>query len=176
MALIIVEREFAEPQVFETLQAIEDGKAWCLEMHAVTFLRSYFSIDRRRMACLYDAPDAEAVRQSQDQAGLPYTRVWVPDTTEGPAVEPLDDQTHVLVVDRAFDAPMTSAVMEEAARTSGWCLKMYRVRRIATHLSKDGTHGMCVLLAPDAESVRRAHALSGLPYERVWAAQVKRRE
>jgi len=33
---------------------------------------------------------------------------------------------------------------------------------------------MCLYLAPDAESVRRVQLTAGLPFERVWAAQVFR--
>jgi hypothetical protein len=42
----------------------------------VRFLQSLFSLDRRRMLCLYAAPDAEAVRHAQRGAGLPFERIW----------------------------------------------------------------------------------------------------
>jgi hypothetical protein len=42
----------------------------------VSFLRSYFAIDGRRMLCLYEAPDVESVRFANRQAGLPFDRVW----------------------------------------------------------------------------------------------------
>ena len=57
-------------------QAIEDAGAWCLETHRVKFARTFFSLDRTRMICLYQAPDAEAVRMAQRQAGMPMERVW----------------------------------------------------------------------------------------------------
>jgi hypothetical protein len=75
-AQVIVARRFAEPVTFEAIQAIEDAGAWCLETRAVHFLCSYFSRDRRRMLCLYQAPDAESVRQAQHQAGMPVDAVW----------------------------------------------------------------------------------------------------
>lgn len=75
-ANVMVERRFAEPVTVEELQAKEDAAAWCLEQHQVTFLRTFFSADRRRMLCLYHAPDAESVRQAQRQAGMPLDRVW----------------------------------------------------------------------------------------------------
>ena len=57
-------------------QQAEDAAAWCLELYKVTFLRTYFSADRKRMLCLYQAPDAESVRLSQQQAKMPFERVW----------------------------------------------------------------------------------------------------
>jgi hypothetical protein len=60
--LAVAERSFAEPVRFEDIQAIEESGAWCLTVHAVEYIRSYFAIDRRRMLCLYTAPDVEAVR------------------------------------------------------------------------------------------------------------------
>ena len=74
--LIAVERSFAEPQQFEPLQAAEDAARWCLDMHEVSFVKTFFALDGRRMICLYQAPDAEAVRRSQRMAGLPFDTVY----------------------------------------------------------------------------------------------------
>jgi hypothetical protein len=57
------------------VQAIEDANAHCLEAHRVRFMRTFFSSDRRRMACLYLAPDAESVRIAQRQATMPVDSV-----------------------------------------------------------------------------------------------------
>lgn len=73
---IVVQRVFDSPAVIDELQAQEDAHGWCLDAHRVRFLQSLFSIDRRRMLCLYAAPDAEAVRHAQHQAGLPFEQVW----------------------------------------------------------------------------------------------------
>lgn len=76
MARVIVERLFDEPESFDDLQAQEDRFAWCLEQHRVKFIRSYFSNDRRRMVCEYEAPDAETVREVQRTAAMPFERIW----------------------------------------------------------------------------------------------------
>ncbi|WP_162623007.1 DUF4242 domain-containing protein [Billgrantia lactosivorans] len=75
-ANVIVERHFAAPVTFEAIQALEDAGGACLQNHRVRFLRTFFSLDRRRMFCLYQAPDAESVRLAQYQAGMPVTRIW----------------------------------------------------------------------------------------------------
>lgn len=83
MAIVVVERTLPAPASFEDLQAMEDAAAWCLELHSVTFKVSYFSRDRTRMICLYEAPDAEAVRKSQETAKLPFDAVWTADAYPG---------------------------------------------------------------------------------------------
>jgi hypothetical protein len=84
MALVIVERRFAAPVAFEDIQAMEDQGAWCLDAHGVTFVRTYFSQDRTRMLCLYEAPDADAVRAAQATIGMPFERVWSVGTVSTP--------------------------------------------------------------------------------------------
>lgn len=75
-AKVLVRRSFNEPTELADIQAIEDAGAWCLETHGVSFVRTCFSVDRKRMICLYRAPDAESVRLAQRQAGMPLEDVW----------------------------------------------------------------------------------------------------
>jgi len=75
-ANVAVERSFREPVELDAIQAIEDAGVRCLELRRVRFARTYFSHDRRRMVCLYQAPDAESVREAQREAGVPFDSVW----------------------------------------------------------------------------------------------------
>ena len=75
-ANVVVERNWDEPVSLEEIQAIEDAGAWCLDTHRVTFVRTFFSYDRKHMICLYRAPDAESVRLAQREAEMPVDRVW----------------------------------------------------------------------------------------------------
>jgi hypothetical protein len=83
LELVIVERSFGQPVEFEPLQAREEAGAWCLDLHRVHFLRTYFSADRCRMICLYEAPDAESVRRAQKQIEMPLDDVWTAELVEG---------------------------------------------------------------------------------------------
>lgn len=74
-ANVLVTRRFEQPVGLADIQAIEDAGAGCLENHRVRFVRTYFSTDRKRMMCLYRAPDAESVRIAQREAGMPVERV-----------------------------------------------------------------------------------------------------
>ncbi len=75
-ANVLVERSFAIPVTFEDVAAIERKGQWCLDTHRVQAVRSFFALDRKRMICLYRAPDAESVRVSQREANMPFERVW----------------------------------------------------------------------------------------------------
>jgi len=76
MAKIIVERLFEKPIEFATIQKMEDESQWCLDLYNVKFLQTFFAADKKRMICVYDAPDAEAVRSANRKAGLPFEAVW----------------------------------------------------------------------------------------------------
>lgn len=75
-ANVLVERSFDDSVTLQEIQDIEDAGIWCLEIRNVRFLRSFFSADRKRMLCLYEAPDAESVRQAQREAGVPFDEAW----------------------------------------------------------------------------------------------------
>jgi hypothetical protein len=76
MELVLVERTFSEPLDLAQLLESEKKGHWCMELHHVRFIHSYLSSDRMRMICVFEAPDAEAVRKANTTAGLPFDRVW----------------------------------------------------------------------------------------------------
>jgi len=73
---LILEREFEAPLPEEQ----HDGEAArldpCLTAHDVRWLRTYVSLDRKRMLCEFEAADAEAVRGAFRGAGVTFMRVW----------------------------------------------------------------------------------------------------
>jgi len=75
-ANVLVERNFADGVALQQIQDIEDAGIGCLESRNVRFIRTFFSADRKRMICLYEAPDAESVRQAQREAGVPFEEAW----------------------------------------------------------------------------------------------------
>jgi uncharacterized protein DUF4242 len=76
MERVIVERSFDEPIEFEALQTREEKVSWCLDQYKIRFLRSYLSSDKKRMICVYEAPDAESVRTANRLAEAPFDCVW----------------------------------------------------------------------------------------------------
>lgn len=169
MSVVLVERSFREPVEFQAFQAREGRKAACLEAHRVRFLRSYFSRDRMRMICLYEAPDAESVRLVQLKAELPFDRVWTAQVVRHAAAEPDDD---AVLVERQLDQPVDEAAIRDAVARGAWCREQYGVRIVSSYLSGDGRRTACVFGGPDAESVRQTQRQSGMPFERAWPATV----
>ena len=75
-SLAVVERCLAAPTPFDDVQAIEDAGRACFDQHDVKPLTSYFALDRRRMLCLYEAPDTQSVRSANRRAGMPFDIAW----------------------------------------------------------------------------------------------------
>ncbi len=82
MKLVIVERTMTRSVTRAELAASAASGAHCFEAHRVRLLRSLISLDGLRVLCQYEAPDAEAVRQANRKAGLPFDRVWTADVYE----------------------------------------------------------------------------------------------
>ncbi len=79
MARVMVEQVFTEP--FDDTKYAEFAKKLdpCLEVRDGMWRRSSLSLDKLRMICEFDAPDAEAVREAFRTSGLPFERVWTAD-------------------------------------------------------------------------------------------------
>ena len=170
MTLVIVERAFEAPQQYAELQAREDEVQFCFTTHRVTRLQSFLSADRRLMQCLYDAPDAEAVRTTQHAAELPVERVW-PATCVVERWQPVPAGYALVVAQRDLPPGQTlEAVAQSAARPSG-CNNRLRIKHLAAYLSLDCRRMCCIYSTPDVESVRMANREDGLPIDRAWAAQ-----
>lgn len=75
-SLALVERSFPAPVEFAAVQALEDAGSWCLDLNGIRFIGTFFARDRKRMLCLYQAPDSESVRRTNSRLELPFDRVW----------------------------------------------------------------------------------------------------
>ena len=76
MVFLIMEKEFDPPLTEEAHDGEAERLDPCLSAHGVRWVRSYVSLDRRRMICEFEAADAEAVRGSFRAAGVSFARVW----------------------------------------------------------------------------------------------------
>jgi hypothetical protein len=169
MITVVVERTFPQPVAFGDIQAVEKRGAWCLEAHGVRFLKSYFARDRRRMICLYEAPDAESVRLAERKAGVPFDEAWSAEVIHHVGPEPDAD---AIVVERLLPRPLDEAAIRNAVADGAWCLQQYGCRIVWTYLRPDGRRCLCVFGAPDAESVRQTQKRIGIPFETAWPATV----
>jgi hypothetical protein len=76
MAHLIVEQTFAAPLPPEEEYGAARRIDACLESFGARWLRSYLALDRTRMICEFEAPDAESVRTAYHTAGVAFDRVW----------------------------------------------------------------------------------------------------
>jgi hypothetical protein len=82
MARIIVERTFEAPLAQSELNAVEQRMKPCLDLYKVRRIRSYWSVDRRRMICEYEAADVASVRNVQREAGALFDCAWAAEVLE----------------------------------------------------------------------------------------------
>ncbi|HMI90371.1 MAG TPA: nickel-binding protein [Polyangiales bacterium] len=169
MSIVVVERSFAEPVEFDGVLAPE--LAECMRRRGVRASYSLLSRDRHHLVCVHEAPDAESVRVTQDEHGLPYVRVWsaaplaVPQAVSDPRYE-------LIVVQRELPEPISRELAELAARDPDGCHRRNRCTLLASLISLDGRQLLCRYSAPDAEAVRNANVQAAVPFTRAWVATV----
>jgi len=77
-----------------------------------------------------------------------------------------------VIVERVFAEPADVAALSQRFEEAKSCFVMRNVQHVRTCLARDGRRMICEYTAPDAESVRVANQLAGLPFERAWSAEV----
>jgi hypothetical protein len=170
MTLVLVERAFESPREFAELRAQEDAATFCFNTHGVKYLQSFFARDRQRLVCLFDAPDAEAVRITQRVVGLPVEHVW-PATVCVDRAPAFPAGYSLVVVQRALPPGITLEFVEEKLKATDGCNNRLRLEHVGSYLSHDCSRMCCIYYSPDLESVRVANRESDVPFERVWSAE-----
>jgi hypothetical protein len=80
--MMMVEYTFDPPATNQDFHRSEAALKPCLEARGVSWKRSYIARDRRRRICVFEAVDAEAVRNAYRSAGVKFERVWTADLEE----------------------------------------------------------------------------------------------
>ena len=73
MPIFLIERRFAED--LEASAEAADRINRINEEEGVRWLYSFLSADKRKTYCLYEAPEADAIRRAASRAGLPADAV-----------------------------------------------------------------------------------------------------
>jgi hypothetical protein len=77
MAIYVCERRFDKPLRRAVFETASTRLLPCLEAREVTWIASYFADDGLRAVCLFDAPDAESIREAVNTAGNPpFQAIW----------------------------------------------------------------------------------------------------
>jgi hypothetical protein len=178
MALVVMERDFTKPLTAADMhKAAADGRS-CMDIYRVRPLLHYLARDGARCTCLFEAPDAEAMRNVIRTAGLPAPKGLWSSTVFSASDDPHPDPPvvrngHVLaLVDRQFERPVTFDEVQAVEDAGAACLTMHRVRFLRTYFATDRQRMICLYDAPDVESVRVVNRQVGLPYEAVWGASI----
>jgi muconolactone delta-isomerase len=79
MAVYMVERDLPGIQVEQLAQAqkraIKAGKELTAQGKRVRYIRSTFVPGENKCMCLFEAPNAENVREANERAEIPFTRI-----------------------------------------------------------------------------------------------------
>ena len=171
MSLVIVETLADEPLYPDQPTDTDYRVLNCLAERSGTWRYSLLSSDRLRMICTFDAPDAEAVRQSYHRGGGAFNRIWAGELVvpEGDGLERQGDRLHV--VESVFPKELTDEDWQQMNRQMLPCFAERGVELVQSYLSRDRKRMICELNAPDAEVIREAHRKVGVPFERVWAGR-----
>jgi hypothetical protein len=76
------------------------------------------------------------------------------------------------MVEQVFTEPLTDERYAALAKKLDPCLEVRNGAWRRSSLSSDKLRMVCEFEAPDAEAVREACRMAGIPFERVWAADV----
>jgi len=76
MAIFMCERTFATPLTEADFAAAGQVLGPCLQAREVTWVGSNFATDGTKSICMFEAADAERVREANRTAGLPFDKVW----------------------------------------------------------------------------------------------------
>ena len=170
METVVLERSFVTPPSPADLEHLEKRFPWCLEKYQVAPICSYVALDGLSAVCLYRAPDAEVVRQTQRTATMPVERVWTADRVVGE--REVGPAGHSLVVMlRESPVPVDREYVRGMYARGEGCFAIHRVEPLSSYLARDGLRLLCVFSAPDAEAVRLANRQLGLPFSRAFPAR-----
>ena len=73
MSLFVIERRFAEILDAENLDY--DGIKAVNDDEGIRWLYSFLSADKKKTYCLYEAPNAEAIRAAAERLGIPADEI-----------------------------------------------------------------------------------------------------
>ncbi|TFH87301.1 DUF4242 domain-containing protein [Billgrantia azerbaijanica] len=182
MSDVFLERRFQTPLTADTVVTLTLAAGECFDRHRVRWRGSLLARDGRRMLCHFQAPDAESTRLALHQAtadaelqaaiaryGTTVTGLWPGTVHDAPGLGADEIATANVLVERAFDAPVSLAAIQALEDAGAACLSNHRVRFVRTLFARNARRMICLYHAPDAESVRLAQRQAGMPVARVWA-------
>lgn len=171
MSLVIVETLADKPLTPENPTDTDYQILDCLGARMGTWQYSLLSSDRLRMLCVFEAPDAEAVRESYAKAGGAFDRIWSAQRLT-PAQPPQPNGARLQVIESIYPAALTPEQRQAHHDSLQAYFTEHGVEWVKSYLALNHTRGFYELYAPDAEVIQAAYRQVGVPFVRVWSAKV----
>lgn len=178
MVSVIIERAYGRPIKLDDIFTGDRALRWCLDIYAGSARFHALTAEARNSICVYEAPDAEAMRNVERTSGLRAAqRIWAATVHPGPGDDPgkapvLETVEATLgLVERSFAEPIEFESLQAAEDENNSCLVMHRVRFVRSYLALDKRKMICLYAAPDLESIRTANRMTGLPVDEVYLAR-----
>ncbi len=172
MSLVIVETLVDYPLTPEQLTATDLQVLACLDERQAAWRYSLLSSDRHRMLCIFEAPDAESVREAYRKGGGGFKQIWAAELILPDGRQPQRDPGILKIFEGTFPGGFTEAEWDEANRHVLPCYAEHGVEWVQSYVSSDRTRVVCELNSPDAEIIRTTHRKFDIPCDRVWSATV----
>ncbi|HIK43864.1 MAG TPA: DUF4242 domain-containing protein [Leptolyngbyaceae cyanobacterium M65_K2018_010] len=171
MALVIVETLADTPLTPENPTETDYQILDCLGARMGTWQYSLLSRDRLRMLCVFEAPDAESVRESYRRAGGTFDRIWSAQRVP-PAAPPQPKGVPLTVIESIYPEDFTPEQWQVAHDALQTLDPEQGVAWVKSYLSLGHSRGFSELQAPNTEVVEAAYQQVGLPFSWVWSANV----
>ena len=149
--------------------------SWCLDLHRVSLRRHHLALDGRRILCLFEAPDAEAVRRViRETDHPPVGRLWSALVLgPGPVLEDgLGEAAPVVIVERELDPALEPAGAQALAARAADIAARTGLRPLVGLASRDGGRRVALHAGNGAAARGHAEAAAGLPQGHAWEARV----
>lgn len=157
MVPVLFETEYDSPKRISDVLAQEKGSRWCLDLHGCRPLIHGIAANGMRSLCLFEAPDAEALRDALRQLGAPAamsawtaTSAYRKDFTRAGwpwSGGPFAFSRHDIATKAEYDRFQT------LGREDGFCMVTHNVRIIGDFVSLDRTRAARLYLTPDLEAI-----------------------
>ena len=77
----------------------------------------------------------------------------------------------LIILESSWEEPISDEEFDKLAAQVTPCLDERQATWLTSYMATDRRRRICVFHARDAESVRQAYRLSGVKFDRVWAAE-----
>lgn len=179
MSLVIIEQEFSSPLTANDIVSPAEKTRTCMEIYGAHPRRHYLAHGGLHCMCVFDAPDAEAVRSAFRLADSDLPKgIWaamvhpenVTDPGEAPVLQSPD--LRFVLVERVFADPVNYAGIKVAEDVGASSADLRAVRHLRSYFSSNRRRMVCVYGAPDVEAVIKVHRQAGVPFDRAWGAEL----